>query len=225
MTIDRWWISTSKLRAMRYLGWYSGPGGKRHRAPWITDDGDLEPNVLITSELFQGDDVEAATDFLSIPSDVCARTDLIASYLHQHGWNWLPDGPEPTATPAWAARTVTNAYFWLNRDGLLVDFGHFPRFDAEKNCWLGSPLWAAFLLACWVPGWWIPPFPPETPELWSGPLEYLSEQRPWLADDASRASKMLEQHFLAFRRQHRNREVRKPVRLKIKEGNGNIDGT
>src|SRR6266487_5435039 len=75
MTLDRGWIPTSELREMRYLGWYSEPGGKRHRAPWITDDGDLDPDALVNSELFRGDDVEAAIDFLSIPSDVCARSD------------------------------------------------------------------------------------------------------------------------------------------------------
>jgi hypothetical protein len=222
MSLDRRWIPTSELIRMPYLGYYRGLGG-RIPTPWIDRDG-LDPDGLIGSELFQGDDVEAAIDFLLIPSDVCADFDRTNRYLREHGWNWPPDGPEPADTPAWTARTATNVHFWVSRSGLLVHFGHFPRLDAATKRWLGSPLWAAFLLVCSGPNAWKV-FPHDTPDLWSEPLEYLAEQRPWLADDALSTSANLTAHFSTQRRQSSMKEI-PHFKLKLeRKPSGDIDGT
>jgi hypothetical protein len=97
MSLDRWWIPTSELIRMRHLGCYRESSGKFRPTPWIDRDG-LDPDGLIGSELFQGDDVEAAIDFLLIPSNVCADFDRTNHYLREHGWNWPSDGPEPADT-------------------------------------------------------------------------------------------------------------------------------
>ena len=112
------------------------PGGKRCRAPWITDDGGLDPDALVHSELFQGEDVEAVSESLLIPSNIDAQSASIASCLAENGWNWLPDGAESAACPAWVARTATNAYFLFTRDSLLVDFGRFPDLIAKRTAGL-----------------------------------------------------------------------------------------
>jgi hypothetical protein len=199
MTLDRWLIPANELREMRYLGWYEEPGGERCRAPWIADDGGLDPDALFNSELFQGEDVEAVSDSLLIPSNIDAQSASIASYLAENGWNWLPDGVESAACPAWVARTATNAYFLFTRDSLLVDFGRFPRFDGKANCWAGSPLWAGFLLVCCNPKLIGPPaFPIDEPELWRMPLEHLAEKRPWLDKRALATVALLERNFAAL---------------------------
>jgi hypothetical protein len=201
VTLDRWWIPAAELRTMQYLGWYRRPDGKRQRAPWIVDSGELDAEQLIGSELFEGHDVEPVVDVVAVPSAISDMSALAAD-LNARRWSWPPENPETFATPAWAARTASNAFFRLNRDGLLVHFGCYPTWEPGSDHWTGSPLWAAFLLVCvHSTGNGYPPFPPDQPELWTRPLEFLSEQRPWLSDDAHDTSKSLTWHFTAVRKQ------------------------
>lgn len=186
---------------MQYLGWYRRPGGEREFAPWIVDSGELDPEQLLGSELFEGDDVEPVVDVVAI-SPAISDMSALAADLNARRWSWPPENSEAFATPAWAARTASNAYFRVNREGLLVHFGCYPTWEPGSNQWVGSPLWAAFLLVCaHSTGDRYPLFPPDQPELWTRPLEFLSEQRPWLSDDAHDTLEWLTDHFTAVRRQ------------------------
>jgi hypothetical protein len=187
---------------MRYLGWFHLPGGTKQRAPWITDHGSLDPEELLASELFRGDDVEPIIDSIAIPESVQDASDL-AAHLNARGWDWQADGTEPLAMPAWVARTASNAYFVLNRGGLLVHFAPYPTFDAGSGQWTGSPLWAGFLLICIESNHGIgrPSFTPAQKELWTLPLEYLSQVRPWLSSAAEYTSRILTAHYTAVHRQ------------------------
>nr|WP_172692672.1 hypothetical protein [Mycolicibacterium sp. CBMA 213] len=213
-------MPSSNLRRMRYLGWFHLPGGQKQQTPWITDDGDLDPEELLSSELFRGNDVEPITDSVAIPVSVQNASDL-AAYLNAGGWDWPADDTDALTTPAWAARTASNAYFLLNRDGLLVHFAPYPTLDTGSGQWAGSPLWAGFLLICTnsINGKCRPFFPLTQNELWTAPLEYLSQQRPWLSIDAESTSKALTTDFaIADTQQRLNARARShPVKILKKD--------
>ena len=202
---------------MRYLGWFHLPGGTKQRAPWITDHGSLDPEELLASELFRGNDVEPITDTLAIPESVQDTSDL-AAYLNARAWDWPADDTDVLTMPAWAARTASNVYFLLSRGGLLVHFDPYPTFDTGSSQWTGSPLWAGFLLVCTqsIHGVCRPSFPPTKRELWTLPLDYLSRQRHWLSSDAESASKFLTAHFTAVHTQQILNANCRPITIRKK---------
>lgn len=215
MTLERWWMPTNALRRMQFLGWYLLPDGTRRRTPWINENGALEPEELLASELFRGDDIEPISDSIAIPERATDTSD-VAAYLTELGWVWPPDETMALSTPALAARVSGKVYFLLGRGGLLVHFAPYPSFDTGSRQWTGSPLWAGFLLVCTntVDGTSRPPFPPEQDDLWAQPLEYLAQQRPWFAAEADEASKWLTTHFATLRKQRTLNRGRRPFHLK-----------
>ncbi len=197
-------MPSSDLRRMRYLGWFHLPNGKRQQAPWITDDGHLNPEELLASELFRGNDVEPIADSIAVPNSIGNASEL-AAYLKGFDWDYPGDDADADTltTPAFAARTASNAYFLLNRDELLVHFAPYPTLDTANAQWEGSPLWAGFLLICTnsINGRCRPFFPLTQKELWTMPLEHLSQQRPWLSSDAESTSAWLTTHFATLHSQ------------------------
>ncbi len=210
-------MPSRELLRMRYLGWFHLPDGKKQRAPWITEGEDLDPEELLASELFRGDDVEPITDALAIPESIQDASGLDL-YLNALGWNWPADGTEALTKPAWAARTASGAYFLPSRSGLLVRFDPYPTFDVGSGQWIGSPLWAGFLLICTDTknGTCRPYFPLTQRHLWTLPLEYLSQHRSWLSTDAESTSQWLTTHFATMHAQQLLNAHARPVTIRKK---------
>lgn len=202
---------------MRYLGWFRLPGGQRQRTPWITDDGDLDPEELLASELFRGGDVEPISDAVAIPESIRNASDL-AAYLARLDWDWPADDADTVilTTPVWAAHTASSAYFLLSTGGLHVSFAPYPAFDTAVSQWAGSPLWAGFLLVCAdsADGAYKRILRLAEKERWTLPLMYLSQQRPWLSSDAASTSEMLTARFASFVTQQKLNARRRPFHLK-----------
>jgi hypothetical protein len=167
---------------MRHLGWYepSGQTTRRTRA-WFNADG-LDPGGLAESELFRSKAIEEVTKVLLVPAAICGDPQQLSAYLGKHGWNWSPQRPESTATPAIAARTTLNVKFWMEPAGLLVEFENFPILDPATAQWNASPRWPGFLLACGAPLLLC-----QKAGGWSGcidMLNYTAEHLPWIAAEA-----------------------------------------
>jgi hypothetical protein len=178
----RWWLSVDDLRQMHHLGWYGLPDPMTRKTPaWFTADG-LDPVRLSESDLFRSKNIEKVTEFLSVPTAICADAAQLSVYLQQRGWTWSPLPHELTASAAVAARTAHNVAFWMDPAGLLVEFENFPSLDLATGQWDASPRWPGFLLACGAPAHLY-----QEAGGWSrciDTLRYVSEHLPWMEHNA-----------------------------------------